>query len=293
MTASKPKASSKAQAHSDATHGDMEPAVEVTQREIEDIEDRSSPRPPVIYEIVRRQGEEEMARPVAALWWSGLAAGLSISASLVTQAVLEIHLPDAPWRPLVTSLGYCFGFLLVVLPRQQLFTESTITAVLPLLACFKLENMRKLARLWTTVLIANVIGTMIAAAVFTYTPMISPELHAGMLEISRGLLGHSFGDMLVKAVPSGFLIAAMVWLMPSSNTEFHVVALVTYLIAAAGFMHIVAGSVEAFFLALNGGASWGFVIGGFLVPVLIGNIIGGTALFGLIAYGQVAHEFKG
>ncbi|MGH6817153.1 MAG: hypothetical protein ACREC1_00090 [Methylovirgula sp.] len=42
---------------------DLEPVVEVSKREIEDIEERSSPRIPVIYEIVRRLGEEEMARP--------------------------------------------------------------------------------------------------------------------------------------------------------------------------------------------------------------------------------------
>ncbi len=57
--------------------------------------------------------------------------------------------------------------------------------------------------------------------------------------------------------------------------------------------HRAQSSVEAFFLALNGGAGWGFVVSGFFLPVLIGNIIGGTALFGLIAYGQVAHEIKG
>ena len=100
--------------------------------------------------------------------------------------------------------------------------------------------------------------------------------------------------MLIKAVPAGFLIAAMVWLIPSADTaQFYVITLITYLIAAAGFMHIVAGSTEAFYLALNGAVGWDFVFGGFIVPVLIGNIIGGTALFTLIAYGQVMHEIKG
>ena len=280
-------------AKNEPERGDTEPVVEVTAREIEDIEERSSPRPPVIYEIVRRQGEEEMVRSAFSLWWSGLAAGISISASFLAEAVLQTHLADTSWRPLVTSFGYCFGFLLVVLSRQQLFTENTITAVLPLFATFTAENMRKLARLWSIVLIANFCGAMIAAAVFTYTPMISPELHAGMLELSRGLLGHSFGAMLVKAIPAGFIIAAMVWLIPSADTaQFHVVTFTTYLIAAGGFMHIVAGSVEAFFLALNGGAGWGFVVGGFLLPVAIGNILGGTVLFSLISYGQVAHQMK-
>ena len=45
---------------------------QITGREVEDIEERSSPRTPVIYEIVRRLGEEEMVRPIVSLWWSGL-----------------------------------------------------------------------------------------------------------------------------------------------------------------------------------------------------------------------------
>ena len=273
---------------------DLEPVVDVTNREIEDIEERSSPRTPVIYEIVRRLGEEEMARPVASLWWSGVAAGLSISFSLVVEAILQSHLPDAPWRPLVVSLGYCIGFIIVVLARQQLFTEITITAVLPLFAKFTSENVRKLTRLWSIVLIANFAGTMGAALFFTYMPALTPDLHNAMLDVSRGLLGHGWFEMLVMAIPAGFLIAVMVWLIPSADTaQFHVITMITYVIAAGGFMHVIAGSVEAFFLALNGAAGWGFVVGGFLIPVLIGNIIGGTALFGLIAYGQVMHEIKG
>ena len=55
-------------------------------------------------------------------------------------------------------------------------------------------------------------------------------------------------------------------------------------------MHIVAGSVEAFLLVLNGELQWLAMIGNFIVPVLIGNIVGGTALFALIAYAQVMKE---
>ena len=79
---------------------------QITDREVDDIEERSSPRTPVIYEVVRRLGEEEMARPVTSLWWSGVAAGLSISFSLLAQAILQTHLPEAPWRPLIGSFGY-------------------------------------------------------------------------------------------------------------------------------------------------------------------------------------------
>src|SRR5690349_19671681 len=105
----------------------------VTEREVRDIEEMSTPRTPVIYEVARRQGEEELRRHAFSLWWSGVSGGLSISFSLLAMAILEKHLPDAEWRPLVVGLGYTFGFLIVILGRQQLFTESTITAVLPVL----------------------------------------------------------------------------------------------------------------------------------------------------------------
>jgi formate/nitrite transporter FocA (FNT family) len=54
----------------------------------------------MIYEVVRREGEEEMCRPLTSLWWSGVAAGLSISFSLLTEAILKVHLPTGPWQPL-------------------------------------------------------------------------------------------------------------------------------------------------------------------------------------------------
>jgi formate/nitrite transporter FocA (FNT family) len=55
-------------------------------------------------------------------------------------------------------------------------------------------------------------------------------------------------------------------------------------------MHIVAGSVEAFFLLLNGHLGIQPMVIDFFIPVLVGNIIGGTALFALIAYAQVMKE---
>jgi formate-nitrite transporter family protein len=56
--------------------------------------------------------------------------------------------------------------------------------------------------------------------------------------------------------------------------------------AIGGFTHIVAGSMEAFLLVANGQLG----IGNFVIPVLTGNIVGGTALFALISHAQVMKE---
>jgi formate/nitrite transporter FocA (FNT family) len=263
----------------------------ITRREVEDIEERSTPRTPVIYEIVRRHGDEEMARPFVSLWWSGIAAGLSMSFSLLAPAILQIHLPDAPWRPLITGLGYAAGFVMVVMSRQQLFTETTVTAVLPVIAKFNAGNLARLARMWAIVFTANFVGTLFAALFSTFTPVVTADLYNGMLDLSRHLLEYSLIEIFFKGIAAGFLIAAMVWLIPSAEAaQFYVIVLMTYLIATGGFVHIIAGSMSGFLLVLNGEASLLWMLTHFTLPVLFGNIVGGTALFALIAYAQVMEE---
>jgi formate/nitrite transporter FocA (FNT family) len=263
----------------------------ISEQEVRDVEEMAAPRTPVIYEVVRRHGEEEIKRPATSLWWSGVAAGLSISFSLLAQAILETHLPDTAWRPLVSSFGYCVGFLMVVLGRQQLFTESTITIVLPVFADLSAKNLWRMGRLWAIVLVANFTGTMLAAIFCTYTPALPAELLHGMQNISRDLLGLGWWRMAFRGVSSGFLIAAMVWMIPSAESaKFVVITLMTYLIAIGGFTHIVAGSMEANMLVLHGDWEWWRMLGQFFVPVLLGNMVGGTALFALISYAQVMKE---
>jgi formate/nitrite transporter FocA (FNT family) len=263
----------------------------IEQREIEDVEEHSRLRVPVIYEVVRREGETEMRRPAVSLWWSGVAAGLSISFSLLGQAVLYSHLPDVAWRPLVSGFGYSIGFLMVVLARQQLFTETTITVVLPVLADFTSANLRSLLRMWAIVLAANFAGTLFAALFCNFTPVLTPDLRQTMLEISGGMITAGPVEMFFQAISAGFLIAAMVWLIPSAEgTQFHIVTLMTWLIAVSGSKHIVAGGVEAFLLLVSGHLGFGQMLLGFTIPVLFGNIVGGTALFALLAYAQVMRE---
>src|SRR4051794_20919505 len=99
-----------------------------------DARKRASPSAAIVYEAIRTEGNEELSRPSAALAWSGVAAGLSMGFSLVAQGLLRAYLPDTSWSPLLWRLGYAMGFLVVVLGRQQLFTENTLTAIIPLLA---------------------------------------------------------------------------------------------------------------------------------------------------------------
>ena len=136
---------------------------ELSEKQQEEAEGRTSVSAVVVHETIRHDGEEELQRPLAALAWSGFAAGLSMGFSFVAEALLRRYVPDAPWRPLVVNLGYPVGFLIVILGRQQLFTENTLTAMIPLFARRNLATIVAVLRLWAVVLVANLAGAHIFA----------------------------------------------------------------------------------------------------------------------------------
>jgi formate/nitrite transporter FocA (FNT family) len=145
--------------------------------------------------------------------------------------------------------------------------------------------------MWAIVWLANMIGTLFAAYFCTLTPAITPELRDGMLQVSAEVMRNGRVEMFFKAISAGFLIAATVWLIPSAeSSQFWVISLFTFLIGAGGFAHIVAGSVETFLLVANGRLDVLAMFVDFIVPTLLGNIVGGTVLFALISYAQVMQE---
>jgi len=138
-------------------------AGELTESEKRIAEERTALRAAVIHEAIRTEGEAELLRPASALMWSGMAAGLSMGFSLAAMGLLYSRLPDTQWRPLITDLGYTVGFLVVILGRQHLYTENTLTVMLPLLTNRDRKTFWAVLRLWSVVLVANVLGAGMVA----------------------------------------------------------------------------------------------------------------------------------
>ncbi len=253
----------------------------------QESEDRSAPRGHVVYGAIEKEGENELERSNSALAWSGLAAGLSMGFSMVTPALVMHHLPDAPWRPLVSKLGYSVGFLIVVLARQQLFTENTLTVILPLLQQRSARVLLNVLRLWALVLGANLIGALAFAWVAGHSSAFEPAVRAGFAELGRQAMAPGFGTVLVRGIFAGWLIALMVWLLPYAETaRIWVILLITYVVALGDFSHVIAGSVDTLYLVLTGERSFGEYLGRFLAPALLGNILGGVSLVAVLAHAQ-------
>ena len=263
-------------------------APDLRAGEHDQVEARGAPRPLVVYEVIRREGEDELRRTVSALAWSGLAAGLSMGFSLVAMGLIRARLPDTPWRPLVVNLGYSIGFLIVILGRQQLFTENTLTPILPFLNKPSGETLWRVARLWAIVLATNLIGALVFAWMVGHTAVFRPEIRAAFAGIGHDALDGSFWTILLRAIFAGWLIALMAWLLPGAETSRPmIIIIITFLVGLGGFAHIIAGSVEIFYVLTTGAASWAHGIGGWLVPTLIGNIAGGLSLVAALNHAQV------
>ena len=258
------------------------------REELREAKERSSPSSKVIHEAILREGKDELSRSSDALFWSGLAAGLSMGLSMVAEGVMTHYLPDAAWRPLVANLGYSLGFLVVVLGRQQLFTENTLTPILPLLHQKSWRSLGNVLRLWGIVLVANLVGGAALALVVAHTGAFEPAIRAEFARMGQQALAPGFGLVVLRGIFAGWVIALMVWLLPFAGTgRTWVIIILTYVVGVCHFSHVIAGSIEVFTLAARGGTSWGQALGGFTVPALLGNILGGVLLVAGLNHAQV------
>lgn len=264
-------------------------ASPLSDREMGEADQRSSPSAKIIHEAIRLEGMEELERPWQSLAWSGLAAGLTMGTSMLGQGLLQARLPEAPWRELIASFGYAAGFVFVTMGRQQLFTETTLTVMLPLL--HGTHKVRDIARYWSLVFVTNIVGTLLFAAAAAVPHLFPADAVHAFRELGMKAAEPGFVNVLLKAVVAGWLIALMVWLMPAAaSARILVIVAITWLIAAGEFSHVVAGSVETGFAAMSGAIGWGDYLLGFLVPAFIGNSIGGVVFVALLNHAQVKEE---
>lgn len=258
-----------------------------------EVEKRRNISAVVVHETIREEGEQELERTSSTLAWSGLAAGLSMGFSLVAQGLLRTLLPTTSWSPLIDDLGYSVGFMIVILGRQQLFTENTLTVILPLLAHPDRATFLQVARLWFVILVTNLVGGFLFAVIIAHTALFPPEVQRAFVDIARPSLQSGFGLTMLRGIFAGWLIALMVWLLPAAEgTKLHIVIIITYLVTLGGFAHIIAGSIDVFYLVNIGAASWFSYFVGFMLPTLIGNIIGGVSLVAALNFAQVASRDK-
>jgi len=223
---------------------------------------------------------------------------IGLGAMLCTLVVTDINIGFGLTK-LLGGLVFCLGLILVVIAGSELFTGNTLLTMSFLSGRTSLKG---LARNWSLVYFANLGGALTLVAMMFYTNQwgfAGNAVGANALAIANAKVGLGFGEALVRGILCNFLVCLAVWMAMSARTVTGKIMAIIFPITAfvaAGFEHSVANMyfipmgimmanqpavLEAAGLSAAGVANlnWaGFV--GNLVPVTIGNIIGGGALVG-------------
>ena len=260
----------------------LDPLEENKARQEESLDQK------ITYDVIRREGDKELDRPLAGLWWAAVAGGLSMGFIFLAEGLLRSHLPDAEWRPLITKLGYPVGFLIITLGSQQLFTENTVTPIVPLMISYTSKKMARMLSLQATVLIGNLVGTLLFAMLVGWSYFLEPETYEAFSAIGHEALRNTFLQTLLSGIFAGWLIALMVWMLPAASAnQVATVSIMTYLVGLGGLAHIIVGSVEVFYLVVTAEVGIGTYFIRFFLPALIGNVLGGFIMVTWLNHAQV------
>ncbi len=275
-----------------ASHTD-DPAEEANKPKLDALEENKAREEEsldqkITYDVIRREGDKELERPLIGLFWAAVAGGMSMGFIFVTEALQRSHLPDAEWRPIITKLGYPVGFLIITLGSQQLFTENTVTPIVPLMVSYTGEKMRKLISLQSVALAGNLLGALLFSLFVALTSVFEPKVHEAFAAIGHEALRNGFLATFASGIFAGWLIALLVWMLPASGgSQVSVIGIMTYLIGLGGFAHVIVGSVETFYLIVTGDIGAATYVTRFFVPALMGNLVGGFVLVTWLNHAQV------
>jgi formate/nitrite transporter FocA (FNT family) len=124
-------------------------------------------------EILRttiEEGQSELERSSVGLAFSGFIAGLNVPFGAVATAVMAVLAGGMGVVPILFSP---LGFLLVMLGQAELFTAHTVSGVAATLR--EIDYWRNLIRLWVVVLVFNLLGTALFAALLIYGKVLPPS----------------------------------------------------------------------------------------------------------------------
>lgn len=241
-----------------------------------------------VFKRVLVAADEEIGTPARELFFSGLAAGFSITLTVLLYSTLTAATDGAP---ILGAILYPIGFIYIILGGYNLYTEDTLPPVALVLE--RLASLPALFRVWGVVLTANFIGGGFGALLLATTGVLSPEAATAATEISMKGLETPFSDLFFKALVAGFIVAGVVWLnfTARSVTGRFLLTYVAFLCIPLGNLyHVVVSFTELTYLTIGGHAA--FVPGffGFVLPVILGNTVGGAILVTVVNYFQTTER---
>lgn len=205
---------------------------------------------------------------------------------------------------LLGGLVFCLGLILVVIAGAELFTGNNLIVMA---WADRLISLRQVARNWTIVYLGNFVGSIATALLMFLTKQYtfgSGAIGLNALNIANSKCNLEFLQAIALGIMCNSLVCLAVWLCYSSRSNADKIMSILFPITAfvaAGFEHCVAnmyfipfglfvktGAPPSFWEAIHSSSAdfanltWGNFLWVNLLPVTIGNIIGGALMVGLV-----------
>jgi len=234
----------------------------------------------------------------------GILAGafIALAGEFYTMVVFSSHLGYSIER-LLGGLVFSLGLILVIITGAELFTGNTLLLIAYMT---KKINLQDLLRNWSLVYLGNLIGAVFVALMVYYSRQWALKDFAFAVEalkIGTAKVNNDFITAMVRGILANLLVVLAVWLSYSGRTLTDKVLAVVFPISAfvaSGFEHSIANMYfipfalmlkanpqvrQAYMAAVPNGSLSGLTTSAFilnnLIPVTIGNIIGGGVFVGL------------
>lgn len=215
---------------------------------------------------------------------AGAYVGLGIALIFAVGAPLAAA--GSPFTKVVMGAAFGVALTLVIFAGSELFTGNTL--VLTIGALTGRADWRQLATLWSWSYLGNLGGSLILAWLLAQSGALGSDPQRAFVETTAASkMGLPFGAAFVRGILANWLVCLAIWCAQRTTNDLAKLALIFWCLFAfvgAGFEHSVANMTLlglALFQPHGQAVSWaGFVQN--LVPVTLGNIVGGAVFVGVL-----------
>ena len=252
-----------------------------------------APSPADVYERAIDEGRRRLSMPLLEQVATGFIAGVTIVFGLIALGAVEgLVAPEAGDGPgqLAGALAFAIGLVFLVVGRTELFSENFFDPVATAIDERGSAVWGRLVRLWLTILVLNLVGGAVMAAVATVEGALPAGTRHVLVTLAEDIAAKGPTATLARAVLAGALLALLSYLLEATNTvaaRILVAYMAGFFLALGPFDHVVVSVLHLLIgVWMGGGVGYGDVAANMGLSTA-GNLTGGLLLITLTHAAQV------